>query len=245
MTGTTLPRGSYRSTQIGGSLGQKIAFSGDLSDHCRSFPRDAAVFAAANPVPSVNHRTRRELERLYIFGWLAMKFDGRPGREVPTFFKKHFNVTVSEDTVTRAVDPVRGRNTFKRSGTAAGPEIANDEAAIWTDWLCVDEARLGVRKVLVHVANDGYELPGLVGALERLPGIRQVILTKERREVFAIALLRREEDEDGLRAQILEHAPGHAVTLSAIRVESDRPTRAAWFALARAEASELGLDGGP
>ena len=64
----------------------------------------------------------------------------------------------------------------------------------------------------------------MVNALESMPGIRQVIETEELREVFAVALLRTEEEEDDLRARILEHAHGRAVMVKAIRTESHEPT---------------------
>jgi hypothetical protein len=193
-------------------------------------------------------RTTPSRHRLYRFGWLAMKFEGRPGREVTEFFQEHFGVTVSEDTVDRAFKGARARNERKKprgpkgeEGEDAPVQAASDPdgVAVWTDWLKVDEHRLGVRKVLIRVPNDGFEIGGLVDALERMPGIRQVIETKELREVFAVALLRSEEEEEDLRSRILEHAEGRAVSVSVIRRESSAPTAVTWLGLAKDEAREL------
>ncbi len=186
--------------------------------------------------------TRMDRTRLYRFGWLAMKFEGRPGREVSSFFERHFRVQVSQDAVERAVEPIRAKNTMKRPRGPASewPRRPEDTGfAIWTDWLRVDEQRLGIRTVLVRIPNDGYPIDGLVEALETEPGVRQVIETKEMREVFAVALLRTEEDEDDLRARILEHAQGRAVSVTVIRRESHVPTASAWLNLACDEARAI------
>jgi hypothetical protein len=171
-----------------------------------------------------------------------MKLDGRPGREVPSFFREHFDIDVSEDTVERAVDAVRARNRRKKlrgpitdcGGRGDAPE--DSTVAVWTDWLRIDERRLGIRPILIRVPNDGYELPGLVAALESMPGIRQVIETKERREIVAVGLVRTEDEEEALRARILEHVPDQPVTISAIRSESHTPTALTWLHLAKSEA---------
>ncbi len=193
---------------------------------------------------------------MYRFGWLAMKFEGRPGREVPDYFRRMFGVEVSEDTVERAVDGIRAQNRRKKPrggsawGEAAWPEVAASGAkpatgqasvdvAVWTDWLRVDEHRLGVRKVLIRIPNDGFELPGLMAELERMPGIRQVIETKEQREIFAIGLVRTEGEEEDLRARVLEHVHARPVSVSVIRRESHAPTALTWLRLAEDEATAV------
>jgi hypothetical protein len=180
--------------------------------------------------------------RLYVFGWLAMKFDGRPGRDVPSYFRENFGVEVSEDTVERAIEGLRGRNGKKKArgnakqGDLPAPDEQSTDVAIWTDWLRVDESQLGVRKVLVRIPNDGFPLPELTLALERMPGIRQVIETKELREILAIGLVRTEEEEEDLRSRIQEHAPGRSVSVIAIRQESHAPTALTWHRIAMDEA---------
>jgi hypothetical protein len=183
-----------------------------------------------------------------------MKFEGRPGREVPTYFRDRFGVDVSEDTVERALDGIRAQNKKKKPrGGSAQQDAAHTEVepdadreppgiAVWTDWLRLDEHRLGVRKVLVRIANDGFELSGVVAEMESMPGIRQVIETKEQREIFAVALLRTEEEEDDLRARLLEHVRGHPVSVSVIHRESHAPTALTWLRLAQEEANVLQLE---
>jgi hypothetical protein len=178
-----------------------------------------------------------------------MKFEGRPGREVREYFRDRFGMEVSEDTVERAFSGIRARNTKKkpRGGSARSNETASDRdrtsdapgLAVWTDWLRVDEHRLGLRKVLIRIPNDGFELPGVVAELERMPGIRQVIETKEQREIFAVGLVRTEEEEEDLRARVLEHVPAHPVSVSVIRRESHAPTALTWLRLAHNEAAAL------
>lgn len=182
--------------------------------------------------------------RLYQWGWIALRFAGLPGRSVPEFFRDNFGVDVSEDTVVRAVKPVRAASELKQprgprpQPASLSPGDDAEAPAIWTDWLRVDEQRLGVRKVLIRVPNDGFELPGVVEALATIPGIRQVIETREMREIFAVALVASEEGEEDLRAQVQEHVPGRSVSVSAIRRESDAGTAPTWLALANAAAEE-------
>jgi hypothetical protein len=180
--------------------------------------------------------------RALVYGWIAAKLMGRPGRSLPEFFAHEFRIDVSEDTLERTVAALRGKSDYKSApgptpGRPAG--LPRLEPAIWTDWLRLDEERLGLRKVLIRIPNDGLSLAGAFDALEAMPGIRQIIETKEDREILAVALLRPGEEDDDLRARIQEHLPDRAVRVHVILRESDEPTKATWLEIARRESNFL------
>jgi hypothetical protein len=191
--------------------------------------------------PSTENR-----RRAYRYGWIAMKLAGEPDRNTEDFFKRHVGIAVKQDAVERAIRPLKAANPNKlkrgsrrASHPARQPQSTGESAAIWTDWLRVDEHRLGLRKVLVHIGADGFALAGLVDALQQMPGIRQVLELKESRDVYAVALLHDESEEDDLRARLLEFAPGRPVRVLVIRQESDAPAQGTWLDLAVRQARDL------
>lgn len=183
----------------------------------------------------------RSRTRFYRYAWLAAKYEGQPGRGIPEFFRRHFGVDVSEDTVDNEVRPVRQPSKLKKPrgprGVPSRPPQATPEPMIWTDWLLADEHALGLKKLLLRIPNDGQDLDHLVTALTSMPGIRQVVQTKEDQEVFAIAILRTDAEEENLRARVHEHAPGHRIRVHSIRYESHDPTPTTWLWIAKNEAA--------
>jgi hypothetical protein len=180
--------------------------------------------------------------RAYRYGWIAMKLAGEPDRKIEEFFRNRVGIAVKQDAVERAVRPVRATNPnkLKRGTRSTKPRLASQApAAIWTDWLRIDEHQLGLRKVLVHIGADGFALEGVVDALDQMPGIRQVIELKESRDIYAVALLRDEREEDDLRARLLEFAPGRPVKVLVIRQESNAPALGTWLDLAVKQAHDL------
>lgn len=189
--------------------------------------------------------------RALIYGWIAAKFQGLPDRALPDFFRDELRVKgpASADTIGRELQRVRGRNEHKLTSRSAEPDKADPAGtedapsasqAVWTDWLRVREDRLGLRKVLIRIPNDGFPLPGLFEALERTQGVRSIIETKEDREILAVALLRSGEDDEELRARIAEHVPDRAVRLHVVLRESDEPTGLTWHGIAEREAATEG-----
>jgi hypothetical protein len=180
--------------------------------------------------------------RAYRYGWIAMKLAGEPDRKTEEFFKNRVGIAVKQDAVERAVRPLRATNPNKlqRGTRSTKPHLpSRAPAAIWTDWLRIDEHQLGLRKVLVHIGADGFALEGVVDALDRMPSIRQIIELKESRDIYAVALLRDELEEDDLRARLLEFAPGRPVKVLVIRHESDASALGTWLDLAVKQARDL------
>lgn len=185
--------------------------------------------------------------RAIVFGWIAARLAGRPGRDVPSFLHRHVGVAVSEDTIERAVQPLRGRSRHKRG---RGPRVeaagsggdSVEDVAIWTDWLRLDEQKLGLRLLLVRIPNEGYPLDGLYDALKVMPGIRQVIETREDREIIAVGVVRSDEEVDDLRARIEEHAHGRGVRMHGILREDTAVAAITWLDLAVRESKALRTD---
>lgn len=140
----------------------------------------------------------------------------------------------------RAASPFRVENSQKQDRGPRGGRAAQDRSngAIWTDWARVEEVALGLRMVLVRVPNDGFPLEGVYEMLASMPGVRQVLETKEDREIIATALLRPGEDEEDLRARIAEHLPGRAIRLHVIGRATEEPAAATWLGLAKRELEE-------
>lgn len=161
---------------------------------------------------------------------------------IPEYIEGELGVELSEDILEHEVGPVRARNPHK---DPRGPQPVEDEKrprrstksepAIWTDWLRIDEAALGLQKYLLRIPNDGMPLPDLIAFLEELPGVTQLIETAEDREIIAVVIQRSAEEADDLQAVVQEHAPTRSVRLHRIRRESDAPIVATWLDLAARE----------
>lgn len=177
--------------------------------------------------------------RFLRYAWVASRFHGLPARELPAFLQDEIKVEpVSEDTVENAMEGLKGSGPKRKRG-GGPPPAANPDAVVWPDWLRVDEIKLGLRKALIRIPNDGWPVDDLVDALRSMSGLRQIMVTKEDREIFAVLLYRNEDEADNLRARIEEHAgPNLRVRMHEIDYETDEPTKQTWLEIARREADE-------
>jgi hypothetical protein len=111
------------------------------------------------------------------------------------------------------------------------------------DSLHVDEHELGLLSLLFELPNPGFQpRPGLVQALEILPGIRQIVETREDGDVIALGVVRTIAEADDLKARIQEHVPGEGVRMRLIGRESHAAAPATWLDLAQREVADLSDD---
>jgi hypothetical protein len=185
----------------------------------------------------------RHTARLLQFAWIAAKFQGLPDKGLPDFLQHQVGTTpVKEDTFDAALDEVRVTSNKKdRRGPAPSgatkPPAANP--SVWTDWLRVDEGRLGLKRSIIRIPNDGLPATDLIEKLRNMPGIRQVMVTKEDREILAVAIYRKEEEADDIRAKVEEHAsPDFRVRMHELVIDTDEPTPLTWLEIAKHEAEE-------
>jgi hypothetical protein len=183
-------------------------------------------------------------QRFLRYAWIAARFHGIPNRRLPAFLEEVLLVNgVSDDTVDNAVSDVRA-SVNRDFGPGRPPASADgDDALVWTDWLRVDELGLGLRKALIRVPNEGWNVDSLVDALRSIAGVRQVIVTAEDREVLAVVIYRTPEEGANLRARIEEHAGRLTsgtrlpIRMHLIEYETHEPTRLTWLDIARREAA--------
>ncbi len=101
------------------------------------------------------------------------------------------------------------------------------------DWLLVDEAALGLLRVLYRLPNNGLPRPGLLEALSGIGGIRQIIEVSGDLEVLVVAIVEDLQEAQRLRARIQDHAIEQPVRMDLLNYESHEPARQTWIQLAR------------
>jgi hypothetical protein len=104
-----------------------------------------------------------------------------------------------------------------------------------SDWLLVDEAALGLLKVLFDVPGAWQARDALHEMLDTTPGVRQFIEVDEDYSLLVLALARTRREADDLRARLQEHVPHGTVTMRTVRAESFAPTPKTWTDLVRRE----------
>jgi hypothetical protein len=113
------------------------------------------------------------------------------------------------------------------------------------EWLIVDEPRLGLERWLVVVEGTGRSPAPLASALGRVTGVRQVIETGARRDLYVVVLCRGTERRHAVRARI-EELTDQPIYWDEILSETHDPAAATWAWLAREAAGEEDrlVDGG-
>jgi hypothetical protein len=148
----------------------------------------------------------------------------------------HVGVRIGGSAFERDVGPIRAVSPFKAPRGRRG-ERRTKEAPALKEWMLVEEPRLGLRKVLFRVANDGLPQPRLIEALRSLTGLAQIIETSYDREILAVAVVRTDGEARDLRSRVEELAPDRGVRMDLIETESHEPAARTWLEIARREAT--------
>ena len=168
--------------------------------------------------------------------WIAARLSGVGVEDVPSWTKDQGLPTASKTSFQRAVGPVRAGATQQSWPDASGTG-GHEERPLLRDWLLVDEAQLGIKKVVYRIANDGLVQPELIAAIALLEGVRQVLETSSDRMLIIVALVCDDPGARDLRARIEELAPGRAVRMDDVTWEDHSPAARAWVEVARRMAS--------
>lgn len=165
--------------------------------------------------------------------YIAARAHGVRVDDVPAWVADHLGIKITRRQIQDAVGPIRAESAHKqRRGRKGVPRLVKREP-ILHEGLVVDEAKLGLRRVLFRLANEGWPQPALLQDLEGLAGVRQVLEVDSTRELIIVALVVSLEDADDLRAQIEERAPGRPVRRDFISYESTAAAAATWLRLAQ------------
>jgi hypothetical protein len=175
-------------------------------------------------------------ERLARFAWVAATFAGTRWGKFEDWTEQEFGHRLDLAQVDRHVKPIRAKS--KRGRPPAKVVPRPERTPMLSDWLLVDEAGLGLLKVLFEVPGVWQAREALHEMLEATPGVRQFIEVDEDYSILVLALARTRSEANDLRARLQEHVPHGTVTMRTVRAESFRSTPKTWADLVRRELEE-------
>jgi len=165
-----------------------------------------------------------------LFAYIAARLHGSPPRDHSRFFRDELGVAVGRNGAEAAAKPHRFESPHqKRRGSPAGPITRRDSAL--RDWLLIDEQQLGLETALIRFPGDGRKQTQLIGMLDHLPGVRQVVETAPRREIVIVAVFSGARARQELRARLEEVA--EQMIWDEILKETHVPSLVTWAALSR------------
>ncbi|MDQ3725265.1 MAG: hypothetical protein M3335_05155 [Actinomycetota bacterium] len=168
-----------------------------------------------------------------LLAFICIKLGAIPEKAQTNHLKKRLKVNMS-GAVARQVGA--RRSWVPPKGVARGKRPARRDQAL-RSWLLVDEERLGYKRALVTFPGDGARQVDLIASLRRTVGVRQVIETRERRDVHAIVLFTPEEED-----QLLAKLEGLGRCLwNGISDEDHLPALHTWETLLKRKARREGL----
>jgi hypothetical protein len=188
--------------------------------------------------PSSVGKVPQASSKTALYSAIAAGLDRVPSDGRTAYFREELGLVIGHNAAAKASMPHRAPQTRKGNPGRPGARNPKESNAI-RDWLLVDEARLGIQKVLLRFPGDGSEQQALKEALQRTPGIRQVFETGHARDVFAMALLSPSADRRIFRARIEEIAT--RFYWEDVLEESHESAIGTWRALAREAGAEEGL----
>ena len=171
-----------------------------------------------------------------LHAFVCLKLEGIPEKEQTRHLKTRLRVNMS-GAVARQVGALH--TWIPPKGTARGKRPARRDQAL-RGWQLVDERELGYKRALVRFPGEGARQADLLVALRRVSGVRQIIETRERRDVYAIVIFAPEE-EDRLLAKLEGLGRCH---WNGIGDEDHRPALRTWRTLLKRKARNEGLEEG-
>jgi hypothetical protein len=168
-----------------------------------------------------------------LLAFICIKLKSLPEKRQTRYLKNLLRVNMS-GAVARQVG---ARHTWiPPKGVPKGNRPIRDNEAL-RSWMLIDEPKLGFQRALVHFPGEGAKQADLIVALRRITGVRQIIETREHRDVFAIVLFRPEE-EDQLLATLEGLGRCH---WNGISEEDHAPALRSWETFLKATARREGL----
>jgi hypothetical protein len=156
--------------------------------------------ASAGKPPPVDSRTA-------LFAHIYACLEGVPARDRDSFLRDDCDLAFGRDPVRKAGSAWTWYSPRKETPGTGEAEPERIAPAL-REWLLVDEPRLRLKRALVHFRGSGKRHAELLRALRRFVGVRQIIETREARDIWAVIIFRPEE-EDEVAARLEEHAGSH------------------------------------
>jgi hypothetical protein len=141
--------------------------------------------------------------RTALYAQIAATLEDVPGARYDEFFE-FLGLLVRRNAAEKAASPHRWISPWKGRRGRKGSTRAPKKTAALRPWLLVDERALNFERALLHFNGAGRARPELLQVLSATSGIRQVIETGHKRDVFAIALFRGIAEREQLRARLEE-----------------------------------------
>jgi hypothetical protein len=126
-----------------------------------------------------------------LLAFICIKLASIPEKRQTSHLKQMLGVNMS-GAVARQVGATR---TWIPPKKAAGNKRPPREDQALRSWLLVDEPSLGYKRALARFPGEGARQVDLLASLRRVAGVRQIIETRERRDIYAIVLYIPEEEE--------------------------------------------------
>ena len=188
--------------------------------------------------PPVGKHTPRAT-RTPVYAYVAARLRHVPNRAQTAYFRDKLRISLSQQQAERAAGPIRLSPPRKGQRGRAGERRAKAAPAL-EEWVLVNERRLGLEKWLVRIEGDGRGAPDLLRRLRRLAGVRQIVETGHRRDIYVLLLSRDHGERLDLRAR-LEELTDRAMVWDEVLSESHHVAALTWEALAKRTAAEEGL----
>jgi hypothetical protein len=164
---------------------------------------------------------KKEESDTALYSYVASRVERVSGKEKKDrFLRTDLGVAVAHNAIEKRVSGVRARLSIDPFETT----------------FQVDEAALGLHRILLHFPGDGASQSDLQDALESTPGIRQILEGGHARDLWAVAVVRNDEDRALLRAALSELTD--RFIWDEVLFETHRPAAQTWRELARRAAED-------
>jgi hypothetical protein len=168
-----------------------------------------------------------------LHAFVCIKLRGKPEKAQSEYLNEELEVSMS-GAVARQVG---AKHTWIPPKRAPGDKRPAREDEALRSWLQIDEPKLGYKRALVQFPGEGAKQVDLLAALKRMGGVRQVIETREQRDIFVVVLFSPEE-EDMLLARLEELG---RCRWNGISDEDHSPTLRTWETFLKRKARREGL----
>jgi hypothetical protein len=179
------------------------------------------------------------LSKTALYAYFAARLRGVPARAMDDYLDE-LGVAVRHDAVLRAGSSARSRRSGEsrrgRKPASGTPSSTSTRRSVFFDSLLIDALALDVELALARVPGTGASRHDLVVALQDVNGVRQLLETGHRRDIYLVVMFEGPRHRRELRAQLDELVP--ELVWDDILFESQTSAAAAWEELARRAARD-------